>query len=220
MTGAADRANGLRINNMVDRIRSAAQARNARFASDLSRRLLATGENAALRDSVRVALAHLFRTFGETDRQRPKRIGRIVRPEVRGLPIARLRKVMAYIDASLGERLDVATLAAVASMSPGYFTAMFKRATGVTPHEAVTRRRLTRSQELLTDESLTVAEIGYQLGFSSHAHFCTAFRRRIGLSPTAWRAQRRGPAINHRGDLGFSTSTQSSSQDSESHDGA
>lgn len=204
---------------MVDRIRSAAQARNARFASDLSRRLLATGENVALRDSVRVALSHLVRTFGETDLQGRTRLGRIVRPEVRGLPVARLRKVMAYIDASLGERLDVATLAAVAGMSPGYFTAMFKRATGLTPHETVIRRRVTRSQELLADESLTIAAIGYQLGFSSHAHFCTAFRRRVGLSPTAWRARHRDRAVNHRGNSTFFRNTTSSSQDSESHDG-
>jgi AraC-like DNA-binding protein len=96
---------------------------------------------------------------------------------------------------------------------------MFKRATGVTPHEAVTRRWLARSQELLVDESLTIAQIGCQLGFSSQAHFCTAFRARMGLSPTAWRAQHRESAINRRERPMYSTHTKSSSEEFESHEG-
>ncbi|HEX2117524.1 MAG TPA: hypothetical protein VHM01_24245 [Alphaproteobacteria bacterium] len=36
-----------------------------------------------------------------------------------------------------------------------------------------------------------IAKSRRQLGFSSHPHFCTAFHRRTGLSPPAWRAQRR-----------------------------
>jgi AraC family transcriptional regulator len=72
---------------------------------------------------------------------------------------------------------------------------MFKRATGVTPHEAVTRRRLARSQELLVDESLTIAQIGCQLGFSSQAHFCTAFRAH---GPVADRMARTAPRKRHQ----------------------
>jgi AraC-like DNA-binding protein len=114
----------------------------------------------------------------------------------RGLPAARLRRVMAYIDDSLDEGLTVSTLAGVAGMSPSHFTTLFKRSTGVSPHEAVLCRRVVKARELLRDDIQSVAAIGCQLGFSSQSHFTTAFRKRTGLTPSAFRLDgaRRGRA--------------------------
>jgi AraC family transcriptional regulator len=114
----------------------------------------------------------------------------------RGLPAARLRRVMAYIDSSLEEALTVSTLAGVAGMSPSHFTTLFKRSTGVSPHEAVLRRRVVKARELLCDDIQSIAAIGCQLGFSSQSHFTTAFRKRTGLTPSAFRRDgaRRGRA--------------------------
>ena len=217
---------------MVDTFPHNLHARVASLVDDFSRHRSAFAEHAARNAALLLTMAQLcqalrdaaaqsrvVRRLARGNQRRTSPAKQASRPQACALPAARLRKVMTFINASLDQRLDVPSLAAVAGMSPGYFTAMFKRATGLTPHEAVTQRRLARSQELLADESLTVAAIGYQLGFSSHAHFCTAFRRRVGLSPTAWRAQQRRRAINHRGNSSFSMNTKSSSQDFESHTG-
>jgi AraC-like DNA-binding protein len=110
----------------------------------------------------------------------------------RGLPAARLRRVMDYIDASLAEPLPVPILAGVAGMSPSHFAALFKCSTGISPHEAVLRRRIARAKELLGDERRTIAAIGCQLGFSSQAHFTTVFRRRVGVAPSTFRRGRTG----------------------------
>ncbi len=104
-----------------------------------------------------------------------------------GLPAARLRRVMSYIDASLDEPLTVVTLASVAGMSRSHFATLFKRSTGVSPHEAVLRRRVVRATQLLREDIESIAAIGCQLGFSSQAHFTTAFRKRVGLTPSAFR---------------------------------
>lgn len=108
-------------------------------------------------------------------------------PAEHGLPAARLRRVMAYIDASLDEPLTVTTLAGVAGMSRSHFAMLFKRSTGVSPHEAVLRRRVVRATELLREDIQSIAAIGCQLGFSSQAHFTTAFRKRVGLTPSVFR---------------------------------
>jgi AraC-like DNA-binding protein len=212
-------------------------ARLARIAREFSRTHAALARNADESAALRAKMARLCEKIGDaidqsrggidrtsTGDEAPSRCSSRAarrRPERKhfGLPRARLRKVLDYIDASLAERLGVATLAEVAGMSPGHFATMFKQTTGLTPHEAVLRRRLARAQELLADESLTIASIGSQLGFSSQAHFATVFRRRVGVPPNLWRAerrQRRTAAHNRSGHSSISTDTESGPQESES----
>jgi AraC-like DNA-binding protein len=217
---------------MVKKSRRAFDAQLMRVVAELSARRSSLTRHAAKNSALRLALAQLCRTVRKAVSQSRQQLRRMAQPDGRkrpaaaragqqrivALPTARLRRVLAHIDASMDQRLDVPSLAAVAGMSTGHFAAMFKCATGLTPHEAVTRRRLARSQELLVDGSLTIAQIGCQLGFSSQAHFCTAFRGRTGLSPTAWRAQQRARAVNQREYPIFSTNTKSSSEKFESHE--
>lgn len=63
---------------------------------------------------------------------------------------------------------------------------------GQTPHRYVLERRLVRAQDLLARSPLAVADIARDSGFRGPSHFTAAFRRQYGLTPSAWRAQRRG----------------------------
>jgi AraC-like DNA-binding protein len=60
------------------------------------------------------------------------------------------------------------------------------------------RRRLETVHVLLSDpaEARSLAELALAFGFSSHAHFSTAFRRRFGYAP---RDARLGAAANAPG---------------------
>jgi DNA-binding response OmpR family regulator len=58
--------------------------------------------------------------------------------------------------------------------------------TGVT--DFIQGLRLTKSRQLLLEDGLTIAEVAYQLGFSSPAYFSTSFRGRYQLSPSEFRA--------------------------------
>lgn len=162
--------------------------------------LRSAARNAELRSTV-MKLCREIRSFSGHNRRQARKI-----PETstgpghasesatyglaRGLASPRLRRVIDYIEASLTERLDVATLASVAGMSPAHFATRFRQATGLPPHEAVIRLRLARSKELLADESRTIAAISAKLGFSSQSHFTTVFRQRFGVTPASWRVTR------------------------------
>lgn len=181
----------------------------ASLAHELSRirktLMRSTAENAELCE----AMAKLCRLVHESVGQSQRRLSNTARKQrhgdlspalmarttssrrVAGLPGYRLRRVMDYIESSLAERVDVARLATVAGMSSGHFTAMFKRSTGMSPYQAVMRRRLARARDLLGDDSLTIAAISCLLGFSSQAHFTTAFRQVYGITPAAFRASER-----------------------------
>jgi DNA-binding response OmpR family regulator len=68
----------------------------------------------------------------------------------------------------------------------------FRTLLGKTVHDFLRDQRMDRARALLRDESLTVAEIADQLGFSSPANFASAFRRQLGCSPVAFRQRSYG----------------------------
>lgn len=98
-----------------------------------------------------------------------------------------LRRIEAHVQAHLGERVRLATLAALAGLSVDHFVRAFRLATGRTPHQYLLDQRLDRAAAALRETTAPVAEIARRCGFAGSAHFGAAFRRRRGMTPTAWR---------------------------------
>ena len=100
----------------------------------------------------------------------------------------RLDKVMAYLEENLGEQIYLDDLSAVAGLSRTHFVGQFRAATGFGPHAYILRRRIEVAQSLLQDEENPISEIALELGFSSQAHFSTAFKNQVGIAPGRWRS--------------------------------
>jgi AraC family transcriptional regulator len=110
------------------------------------------------------------------------------RPEQRGgLPIAQLRKIEDYVRGHLAESIPIEALAELAGLSPFHFARAFKQATGMTPHQFVTRERMLRAQQLIRETSRSLIEIGLEVGYRSPSHFAQVFRREVGVAPTRFR---------------------------------
>ncbi len=101
-----------------------------------------------------------------------------------------LRRVFEHIDQRLASELRLHELATLARLSDDHFLRAFKSAVGQTPHRYVLARRIALAQSLLQRTALPVAEIAQQSGFRGPSHFAAVFRQQLGISPTAWRAQR------------------------------
>jgi AraC family transcriptional regulator len=113
-----------------------------------------------------------------------------------GLPLHKLRRVQAFIEAHIGEGIRIEQLAATVHMSLFHFARMFKRATGHSPHLYVTVQRIERAKELLSDSSLPLMEVAARVGFQTQGHFTYLFHRYTGTTPRAYRLSCRsvGPA--------------------------
>ena len=107
-----------------------------------------------------------------------------------GLPQARLRRVLEYIQAHLDQELSLAALAAIAQMSPYYFNRLFKQSTGLSPHQYVLQQRVEWAKRLLAEARLSIADIAQHVGFASQAHLTMVFRQRVGTTPRQYRHQR------------------------------
>jgi AraC family transcriptional regulator len=104
-----------------------------------------------------------------------------------GLPGARLKRVLAFIDEHLNENIAVADLARNAGLSVFYFTNLFKNSTGLSPYQYILRRRVHRARFLLENTNLSVLDVSLDLGFQHQNNFARAFRRITGMTPTRFR---------------------------------
>ncbi|WP_446742297.1 helix-turn-helix domain-containing protein [Silvibacterium acidisoli] len=98
-----------------------------------------------------------------------------------------VRAVQAYAETHLHQQISLADLAATAGLSPFHFLRSFKGSLGSTPAQYVLDRRMERARHLLRVSALTVSEIGIGVGFEDVSHFSRAFRRAVGVTPSAFR---------------------------------
>jgi len=104
-----------------------------------------------------------------------------------GLPKWRLKRAFAFIEANLENSITLAALAQAVGLSPVYFGAQFRLATGLSPHDYILRQRIRRAQELLLDSRISLLEVALSVGFQTQAHFSTVFKRIAGETPSHWR---------------------------------
>lgn len=100
-----------------------------------------------------------------------------------------IMKAMAHMDSHLSERLTLTDLAAVAGISPNYFSTMFKRFCNMSPWEYLSAKRTEKAISLILDGSdHTMLEIALACGFNNTANFNKTFRRVTGVTPSVYRS--------------------------------
>lgn len=108
-----------------------------------------------------------------------------------GLAPWQMSKLRHHIAENLCACLTNAALAQVARLSVGHFARSFRISFGMSPPAYVRSTRLTEAQRLMMTSDIPLSQIALACGLSDQAHFCRVFRRNVGESPAAWRAQRR-----------------------------
>jgi AraC family transcriptional regulator len=104
-----------------------------------------------------------------------------------GLPRRHAHKVCTYIDSHITDRLLGADLCALVNLSESYFSRLFRRTFGKTPHAFVTWRRVELAAQYMLQTEAPLSEIALRCGFSDQSHLCRHFRQIIGRTPAAWR---------------------------------
>lgn len=78
-------------------------------------------------------------------------------------------------------------LARRTGVSPSHLVRVFKAHLRTSPMRYLTDMRVRQARDLLARSSLSIKEIAFMLGFRDQLYFSRVFRRRLGLSPRAFR---------------------------------
>lgn len=92
-----------------------------------------------------------------------------------------------FIQAHAEEPLSLAQVVRHVNVSRFYFCKLFKKATGMTLTEYVSRVRIEKAKTLLMNRSLRISEIVFVAGFGSIPQFNSVFKRVVGMPPTEYR---------------------------------
>lgn len=98
-----------------------------------------------------------------------------------------IEETTAYISEHLCETLTLEQLAKRASLSPYYFTRIFKKETGYTPHEYIIATRVNHAKFLLKNTNISIKEICFLSGFANESSFCSTFKKWENLTPGNYR---------------------------------
>ena len=96
-------------------------------------------------------------------------------------------RARAYIAAHVAEDLSLATVSRAVGMSSFYFCKMFKKGTGLTFTEYLSRVRIEAVKQLLLNPYKRISEAAYEAGFQSLSQFNRVFHRVTGQSPSDYR---------------------------------
>ncbi len=102
-----------------------------------------------------------------------------------------LSRIKRYIYGNLAEKIQTADLARLCNLSESHFYQKFRESLGISPYQYVIDERINAACSLLKDTDKSITEICFTLGFSSQSAFTNLFRKKMGLSPTAYRSQPR-----------------------------
>ena len=98
-----------------------------------------------------------------------------------------MARVQDFIDRHLGEDLSLEVIATQANTSVCGLKRLFQRHHATSPHQYLLACRISKASRMLAETELPISEVALATGFSCQSHFATAFKKKVGLSPKAYR---------------------------------
>jgi AraC family transcriptional regulator len=105
-----------------------------------------------------------------------------------GLGDKRLQRVLAYIDAHLAENIGLQDMATVAGLGQHHFSTLFGQSMGISPYRYVVNQRIERAKRQLRQKDAAIIDIALACGFADQSHLNKHFRKFVGMTPRAFRA--------------------------------
>jgi AraC family transcriptional regulator len=105
------------------------------------------------------------------------------------LSFKKIQPLMAFAAENADENISLAALSRKAGLSSYHVHREFTAVAGETPKQFTLRLRLGRAAGMLLATSESVVDVAFACGFQSHETFSRAFRKKFGITPSAYRVR-------------------------------
>jgi len=96
-------------------------------------------------------------------------------------------EIIRYINNNFDSDLNLGSISEKFIINPNYLSQVFKKETGYTFTDYITRLRISKACELLKSTQLTTREVAEKSGYNDYFYFCRTFKKSIGKTPRQFR---------------------------------
>jgi YesN/AraC family two-component response regulator len=98
-----------------------------------------------------------------------------------------LQNAIRFIEKNFTKELKLKEIADLIHLNPQYFSRFFKKETGLTFTEYITKLRIGKAKRLLTDTDMPIYRVASEVGFSDAAYFSKVFLKYEHQSPFSYK---------------------------------
>lgn len=98
-----------------------------------------------------------------------------------------LNKAKQFIDENYSKEIGLNEVAKELYLNPNYFSALFKKESGINFHNYLTSVRMNKAKVLLKEKRYNIQEISEMVGYKDTKHFSKLFKKEVGLNPSDYR---------------------------------
>ena len=85
--------------------------------------------------------------------------------------------------------LCLSDIARHANISPAYLSSLYKKVSGQSISDTITSLRIDSACRYLKETNLSLKEISNKCGYANQYYFSNSFKKKLGISPSAYREQ-------------------------------
>jgi len=98
-----------------------------------------------------------------------------------------IERAKEYIESHWNEKFSLDAAAKAACLSKAHFAKLFKKHTGITPHEYYTNYKINKVKEKLLDTNLSIAQAFAACNMDYNGYSARIFKEKTGVSPSEYR---------------------------------
>jgi AraC-like DNA-binding protein len=98
-----------------------------------------------------------------------------------------LKGIVGYIEDNINEKITISDLSLQSRWKEQHFIRVFTNYIGETPYQFILSKKIAMAKKMIIETDIPVIEIGFELGFQSHANFCNAFKKITIKTPNEYR---------------------------------
>lgn len=102
-------------------------------------------------------------------------------------PDSRIDAIIAEINATFEKTFNLSALSEKYFMDRYYLCHLFKYKTGFTVFEYLQTRRILKAKELISNGTLSLAQISEAVGYEDYTNFYKTFKKLVKISPTTYK---------------------------------
>lgn len=135
-------------------------------------------------DQCRASLTDIRALYEQASLDFATRVHKLQKSNVYSKPVL---LAVDYIYDNLHYNISVEEVAREVNLSPSYFSALFKKETGVSVASYIRNMRIEAAKNMLQFSDYSYQDIGNYLAFSSQSHFISTFKKQVGMTPKEYR---------------------------------